>query len=90
MRCTTVRILAILALFGPLLLIVAPEALGCPFCESEIGKQVEAGIFNDDFARNVLATLLPFPILLGIVTLIHFGLPWSRGKGESLAEKETT
>ena len=52
--------------------------LACPYCGSEIGKRVWAGIFNGDFWINAGLTLLPVPVLLGIVALIHFGLPWPR------------
>jgi hypothetical protein len=34
---------------------------------------VRAGIFGADFGRNLLATLLPFPIFLGIATAFHLG-----------------
>ena len=56
-------------------LLWASSALACPFCESETGQQVQAGIFNDQFWMNVLLTLLPFPILLAIVALIYFEFP---------------
>lgn len=52
----------------------APAAHACPVCHSETGKEVRAGLFNEDFAFNVLASVLPFPIFLGIVAAIH-GLP---------------
>jgi hypothetical protein len=54
------------------------SALACPFCESETGQQVRAGILNADFCGNLLLTLLPFPVFLAIIALIHFGLPWPR------------
>jgi hypothetical protein len=42
---------------------------------------VRAGIFNAEFGYNLLLTLLPFPILLGLVALIYFGLPpWASGR----------
>ena len=59
------------------LLLVAAPATACPYCETEIGEAVSAGIFNDEFGVNVLLTLLPIPVLLGIVALIHFGPPVS-------------
>lgn len=40
------------------------------------------GIFNDQFWENVLLTLLPFPILLAIVALIYFELPWPRKQAQ--------
>ncbi len=43
------------------------SAAACPFCESETGQQVKAGIFNDHFWRNLLLTLMPFLLLLAVV-----------------------
>ncbi len=55
------------------------SAWACPLCESETGERVRAGIFDADFGTNLAVTLLPFPLFLGIVALIHFGPPWARG-----------
>lgn len=63
-------------------LLSACRALACPFCESETGQQVRAGIFNDQFWANVVLTLLPFPILLTIVALIYFDVRWQWGCAE--------
>ena len=52
------------------------RVLACPYCQSETGRLVSAGIFNSDFWLNALLTLLPIPVMLLIVGLIHFGLPW--------------
>ncbi len=64
-------------------LVFASAASACPFCESETGQQVKAGIFNDQFWGNVLLTLLPFPVLLAIVALIYFDLSslWKNTQG---------
>jgi hypothetical protein len=51
-----------------------PSALACPYCETETGKQVRAGIFNDQFWINVTLTLLPLVVLSGIVALLYFDL----------------
>jgi hypothetical protein len=59
-------------------LLGAAPALACPLCESETGQQVRANIFDEDFGRHLLLTLLPFSVLLGTVALIHFGFPWDR------------
>lgn len=65
-----------------MVLVVALARVGsvsaCPHCDSEIGRQVRAGIFNEHFWSNLALTLLPVPILVGIVALIHFGIPWTR------------
>ena len=53
----------------------ARSATACPYCDSDVGKQVSAGIFNGDFWTNALLTLLPLPLTLLIVALIHFGFP---------------
>jgi hypothetical protein len=60
------------------LAIHTPNATACPVCNTNTGQQVRAGIFDQDFARNLLATLLPFPLLFGAVAAIHYGWPRSR------------
>lgn len=67
--------------------VVAAALLGvsrlgaCPLCESETGEQVRAGAFGDGVGYNVLVTALPFPVILGIVALIHYGPPWRPARG---------
>jgi hypothetical protein len=56
-------------------LLLASPATACPLCESETGQQVRAAIFDDDFGKKVFLTLLPFPVLAGIVALIYYGPP---------------
>ena len=67
------------------------SATACPYCETETGKQVRAGIFNDQFWSNVTLTLLPLVVLLGIVALIYFDLSWlwskTQGDGKSPAPR---
>ena len=67
-----------MVLIAGAVLLSASAASACPVCETETGKQVRAGIFGDDFASNVALTLVPFPLLAGLVALIHFG-PWGKG-----------
>jgi len=50
-------------------------AFACPLCHTETGKQVRAGIFGPDFGYNLLVTIIPFVVLLGITALIYFGIP---------------
>ena len=57
-------------------LLTASGAFACPFCQSPAGQQVQAGTFNDAFFTNLLL-LLPFPILLAVAALIHFGVPYA-------------
>jgi hypothetical protein len=71
MHWRTVFISSLLALSAGL-----PSAMACPYCETEIGKQVRTGIFNGQFWSNVTLTLLPLFVLLGIVALIYFDLSW--------------
>jgi hypothetical protein len=51
----------------------------CPVCHSETGKQVRAGIFNEEFGTNLLTTLLPFPVVLGVAAALHYGFSPKRG-----------
>lgn len=60
--------------------VASPAAVACPYCDSDIGQQVWAGIFNDDFWLNGLLTTLPIPVMALIVGAIHFGLPWTGGR----------
>jgi hypothetical protein len=72
------------------LLVPAPgasAARACPYCESDIGREVAAGIFDGEFALNVVKTLLPFPVLLGLVAVVHFGV-WPAGGGAVLTDAE--
>jgi hypothetical protein len=64
--------------FATLALWISPVS-ACPLCESETGQKVRAGIFNDDFGFNLIVTFLPFPVLIAIVVLIHYGIPWGKG-----------
>ena len=57
------------------LLCGAASATACPVCNSATGKEVRAGIFGEDFGRNLLAVVLPFAAVAGIVAMIHFGMP---------------
>lgn len=53
---------------------VPKAASACPVCPTETGREVRAEIFDGRFAENVVLTLLPFPLLMGIVAAIHFGV----------------
>jgi hypothetical protein len=77
-RVTAFRTLLLLVAFAPLALVVfAPAASGCPFCDGGPSgvNEVREGIFDDTFWPRVAATLAPFPVLAGIVALIYFGPP---------------
>jgi hypothetical protein len=44
----------------------------CTVCDSDLGQQVRAGIFADDFYLKLAAVLAPFPLLLLAVGGVHF------------------
>ena len=68
---------------------VTISASACPVCDTGTGEQVRAGIFDGNFGSTLFAILLPFPILLGIVLLIHFGWPLpERRTDQTLAQHE--
>lgn len=76
-RGEPMRSLAIVAL-----LVAAPQlASACTVCDSDVGQQVRAGIFNDGFWSTLLAIVAPFPVLLGGVAAVQFGLFRSRKPG---------
>ena len=49
-------------------------------CDSETGQQVCAGIVDGGFAINLLATVLPFAVVLAVAAVIHLGVPGTRKK----------
>ncbi len=59
----------------------ATPAWACPLCRSEAGERVRAGLFGSEFGYNLFVTLLPFPIFLGIIAWIHFGIPKAGRRG---------
>ncbi len=63
------------------LLLVAGDATACPVCDTGTGEQVRAGIMDGDLGLNLLATLLPFTVVLAVVAVIHFGPPWRNKPG---------
>ena len=54
---------------------VTTTAMACPVCNTDTGQQVRAGIMDGNFGVSLLATLLPFAVVLGVVAIIQFGLP---------------
>jgi hypothetical protein len=62
------------------MLLWASSVTACTICDSENGRRVRAGIFDEHFGYNLFATMLPFPIFLAIAAAIYFGFPFgSRG-----------
>jgi len=47
--------------------------LACPVCESSNGRLVRAGIVGEDLGSSLVATTLPFLVILGVTAAIHFG-----------------
>jgi hypothetical protein len=74
------RIRLVILDVAAMLFLGASSARACPLCDSETGERVRAGIFNAEFGYNLLATLLPFSAFLAIVTSIHYGWPWAKGR----------
>ena len=57
------------ALAGVLVLVLAPAAAACPFCDGgpDGVNEVRDGIFDEQFWPRVAATVAPFPVLAGVV-----------------------
>jgi hypothetical protein len=66
------RALSTSMLAGILLAAPASTAEACPYCDSAIGRQVAAGIFDASFLWNAALVGLPIPVLLALVLLIRF------------------
>ena len=66
-------------LVAALVLAWGPSASACPVCHTETGRQVRAKLFDEGFGSALVQTLAPFPVFVGIVAALHFGLP-SRGR----------
>lgn len=73
-RCTTLPAAALISL-------VSRTAGGCPLCNSETGAVVRANIFGEHFVTTLLAVLSPFPVILLVVLLLHFGWPGVSQRG---------
>src|SRR5690606_12641551 len=75
---TTVRRAVLLCGLLLLPLLGAPPADACPVCKRDTGRRVRAGLFDEDLGPNLLATVLPFGVFLGIAAGLRFGLPGPR------------
>jgi hypothetical protein len=47
----------------------------CPVCDSEQGRQVRAGVFDEGFAHNTLETIAAFPVVVGVIVALYAALP---------------
>lgn len=63
-----------------LLAVVALPAGACPVCGTGTGEAVRAEIVGDQLGVSVLATALPFAVVLGVAAVIHSGVPGARKK----------
>jgi hypothetical protein len=66
----------LLAVLSP----AAGRASACTVCDGGTGRQVRARILDGDFGTNLIATLLPFALLAGVVAAIHFGWPAAKDR----------
>ena len=57
-----------------LLLSVTASASACTVCDSEVGEQLRAGIFDRNFWANLLSVVAPFPCVLFGVALVQRAL----------------
>ena len=56
-------------------LVLPSIASACMVCDTELGHQVQRGVFDGNFAKTTVAVLLPFPIFLLACAVVHFGVP---------------
>ena len=68
--------------------ILAPAASACPVCDSGTGEQVRAGIIDGQFGANLLATLLPFAVVLGVAAVVHSGWAWRKNPADRKEKEE--
>jgi hypothetical protein len=54
-------------------LLLAPRAHACTLCHTDIGRQVRAGVFADDFWQNLGITVLPIALVGGVAVQIRRG-----------------
>lgn len=54
---------------------LASTAHACTVCDSQNGHALRAGLFNGHFLHTLLIVAAPVPILVGLVTVLHFGMP---------------
>ena len=50
-------------------------ASACMVCDTELGHQVQRGVFDGNFAKTAVAVLLPFPLFILAGAAVHFGAP---------------
>ncbi|MGF1632923.1 MAG: hypothetical protein ACFCVE_03655 [Phycisphaerae bacterium] len=50
----------------------------CPVCDGDTGQQVRAELVDENLGVSLLATVVPFGVVLGVVAAVHFGPPRAR------------
>jgi hypothetical protein len=55
--------------------LISSTAWACTVCDSETSQQVRAGILGDDFWTTFVGVIAPFPVLLILVAVYHYGVP---------------
>jgi hypothetical protein len=48
-------------------------AAACPVCDSETGQQIRAGIAGEGLVVSIIATVLPFLVMVGVVAVVQIG-----------------
>ena len=70
--------------FAALALVLAAvdpaAAQACPVCDSQLATEIRSGLADDVSLTTLAAISLPFVVMAGIVSLIHFGLAGFRRK----------
>lgn len=49
--------------------LLTETAVGCPVCGTDVGRQVRAGLADENVVPNLLAVVLPFALILGVVAV---------------------
>ncbi len=52
---------------------IALPLLGCPYCNSDVSREVAAQIFDEQFVNRILLLSLPLSFILLVILSIHFG-----------------
>jgi hypothetical protein len=70
-----VPLLLLLAAFSPV------TAYACPLCDSPQAVEVRAGLVDELTPTTLAAVTVPFLIVAGVISVVHFGLPsWRKAR----------
>lgn len=73
--------LAVMAVSFVLVLVAVARSPACGCCVG-VAETSEAGVFGAAFWPRLIATVLPFAVLGGVVAFIYFGPPVGRRPGD--------